>query len=154
MRILVVVAAVIGAACFGIGGAWAAAPPHSSKHAAQLLAQGRYLVTRAAPCADCHTPRNAHGQSLPGRALQGAPIDVSPLHPVPGWANQAPSIAGLPQGWSFDQAVHFLETGVTPGGGQAGPPMPQFRFNAQDARAIATYLQSLPKPSKASTDKR
>ncbi|MGH8426677.1 MAG: hypothetical protein ACRES7_01675 [Gammaproteobacteria bacterium] len=83
-------------------------------------------------------------------ALQGAPIDVKPLHPVPGWVDQSPSIAGLPQGWGFDQTVHFLETGLTPDGGQAGPSMPDFRFNTWDARAIATYLESLPKPAAAS----
>ncbi len=113
---------------------------------ARLLAHGKYLVTRAAPCSDCHTPRNRMGQPIAGRDLQGAPIDFKPLHPVPGWMTAAPSIAGLPRGWTFDQTVHFLETGIMPGGGHAGPPMPPFRFNHYDARAIATYLESLPAP--------
>jgi hypothetical protein len=49
-------------------------------------------------------------------------------------------IAGLPQGWTFEQTVHFLQTGIKPGGGLAGPPMPEFRFNRYDAFAVATYL--------------
>lgn len=120
----------------------------TSHDKAKLLAHGKYLVTRAAPCSDCHSPRDRMGQLIAGRDLEGAPIDFKPLHPVPGWRTAAPWISGLPQGWSFDQTVHFLETGLMPDGGHAGPPMPQFRFSHYDARAIATYLESLPGPGK------
>jgi len=88
------------------------------------------------------------GRFIAGRDLQGVPIDFQPLHPVPGWRTAAPAIAGLPVGWSFEQTVHFLETGWMPGGIRAGPPTPPFRFNHYDARAIATYLQSSPPPHK------
>jgi mono/diheme cytochrome c family protein len=121
---------------------------HPAHDKARLLAQGKYLVTRAVPCSDCHSPRDQKGQLIAGRDLQGAPIDFQPLHPVPGWVTAAPSIAGLPAGWTFDQTVDFLETGLMPGGGHAGPPMPQFRFKGYDATAIATYLESLPGPEK------
>jgi len=115
-------------------------------HQAGILAHGQYLVTRAAPCADCHSPRDMKGRYVPGKDLQGAPIEFKPMHPFPGWVAAAPSIAGLPMGWSFGQTVHFLETGIRPDGSHAGPPMPPFRFDENDARAIATYLQSLPRP--------
>ena len=121
---------------------------HNPHEKARLLAHGKYLVTQAVPCADCHSPRDAKGQLIAGRDLQGAPIGFTPLHPVPGWRTVAPPIAGMPQGWSFDQTVHFLETGIRPGGSHAGPPMPAFRFNAYDARSVATYLESLPGPEK------
>lgn len=140
-------AIVLAAAVLGLGSALAskpAAPPSDSS--TRLLDHGKYLVTRAAPCADCHSPHDLKGRPLPGRDLQGAPIGFEPTHPVPGWVDAAPSIAGLPAGWSFLQTVNFLETGVKPDGSPAGPPMPPFRFNAYDARAIATYLQSLPRP--------
>jgi len=130
----------------GSGVAWGGESAQGAGQRARVLAQGKYLVTRAAPCADCHSPRGVKGQYMPGEDLQGAPIGFKPIHPVPGWADAAPSIAGLPVGWSFVQTVHFLETGTRPDGSQANPPMPPFRFNAHDARAIATYLQSLPHP--------
>lgn len=141
---------VAAAICLAAAGTQAAKPAPSSAQA-RLLAHGKYLVTRAVPCSDCHTPHNARGQLIEERALQGAPIEFTPIHPIPGWATAAPPIAGLPQGWSLEQTMLFLETGVTPGGGHAAPPMPQFRFNAWDAHAIAAYLQSLPKPASDNT---
>jgi hypothetical protein len=56
---------------------------------------------------------------------------------------RAPKIAGLPKGWSRSQAARFLQAGVTPEGGHAGPPKPQYRFSHAGAEAIAIYLQSL-----------
>ncbi len=150
MEMSKIAAAVAACACLFAGAAVAGSPAPTTKHS-QLWTQGEYLVTRAAPCSDCHTPRNRQGQPIASRALQGTPIGFKPIHPVPGWADAAPDIAGLPQGWNFDQTVHFLQTGVTPSGGHAGPPMPAFRFNAADARAIATYLQSLPRAKAVST---
>ena len=40
--------------------------------------------------------------------------------------------------------VKFLTTGIDPGGNKARPPMPAFRLNGDDARAVAVYLRSLP----------
>lgn len=130
------------AAAYAFGGVTSG--QESAGNKARLLAHGKYLVTRAAPCSDCHSPRDEKGRFIAGRDLQGAPIDFEPLHPVADWRTAAPPIAGLPQGWSFRQTVHFLETGLMPRGGHAGPPMPPFRFNHHDAVAIAVYLQSLP----------
>jgi hypothetical protein len=44
---------------------------------------------------------------------------------------------------SDDDAVRFLITGLLPNGQMARPPMPQYRFNELDARAIVAYLRSL-----------
>ena len=46
-------------------------------------------------CNDCHTPRDEKGQLILAKALQGAPLGVQPIHPMP-WADTAPPIAGLP----------------------------------------------------------
>ena len=40
--------------------------------------------------------------------------------------------------------VKFLTTGINPDGEKAMPPMPAFRLNARDARAVALYLRSVP----------
>jgi hypothetical protein len=38
----------------------------------------------------------------------------------------------------------FLTTGIDPDGKKAMPPMPAFRLNARDARAVFLYLKSVP----------
>lgn len=70
-----------------------------------------------------------------------------PTVPVPGWVEVAPPIAGLP-GFTDEQAIKFLATGVNTVGKHAGPPMPAFRFNKKDAAAIVAYLRSLNPASK------
>ena len=40
--------------------------------------------------------------------------------------------------------VKVLTTGVNPEGHKTIPPMPPFRLNKDDARAVAAYLKSLP----------
>ena len=94
-------------------------------------------------CADCHTPHDQKGAPLGGQSLQGAPIFFKPLAPVPGWADKAPDIAGLP-GWTDEQAIKFLTSGIAYNDLPAGPPMPQFRYNREDAAAVVAYLRSLP----------
>lgn len=97
---------------------------------ARTIEHGRYLVQQAALCGDCH-----------GSRLHGDRLDfLAPGLPV---ARYAPRIAGLPQFATAAQAVTFMETGVTPGGKQARPPMPQYRFTPVDAVAIVAYLKQL-----------
>jgi len=106
------------------------------------LQRGEYLATRVGMCGDCHTPLDDKGEPDRAHALQGAPIDFQPAHPVPGWATVAPPIAGLP-GWSDAAALKFLETGIAPNGKRAAPPMPWYRFSRSDAEALLAYLRSL-----------
>ena len=93
------------------------------------VSRGHYLTGGAGQCSDCHGPQ-----------LQGAPIAfLKPGLPV---LYRSPRIAGLPQ-LSATDATRFLETGVLPNGRHARPPMPQYRFNHDDAAAIVAYLKSL-----------
>jgi mono/diheme cytochrome c family protein len=130
-------------------GAMAQSSPVSKAPAAAQVARGRYLVERTGMCADCHTPMNQKGEPIKERHLGGAPLMFKPTVPVPGWAEVAPPIAGLP-GFTDEQAVRFLTTGIGSNGKPAGPPMPAFRFNKQDATAIVAYLRSL-KPSEGAS---
>jgi mono/diheme cytochrome c family protein len=108
-------------------GAIAQAPARAAP--ADQVERGRYLVQKAGLCADCH-----------GSMLAGAKLDfLAPGLPV---AHKAPRIAGLPH-LSVNEAIAFLETGLLPTHKRARPPMPQYRFNAQDAAAITAYLKSL-----------
>ncbi len=56
----------------------------------------------------------------------------------------APKIAGLPNGFTADDTVHFLMTGERPQGRPAPlPPMPAYRLERADAEAVTAYLRSL-----------
>jgi mono/diheme cytochrome c family protein len=121
----------------------AAAQGQSGASQAKLIAHGKYLVTRVAGCADCHSPHNERGEEIAGRELQGSPLSFQPIHPVPGWVALAPSIAGL-EGWKESEAVHFLMTGLNRSNKRARPPMPPYRLSHYDAEAVVAYLKSLP----------
>jgi mono/diheme cytochrome c family protein len=109
---------------------------------AGLVTRGRYLVENIGLCADCHSPRNERGEFIAGQSLMGAPLGFAPSFPMPAWAPVAPAIAGLPT-MTEEQAVRFLREGVRPDGSRPRPPMPEFRLNEADARAVAAYLKSL-----------
>jgi mono/diheme cytochrome c family protein len=110
-----------------------------------LLNRGRYLVEGIGLCADCHTPRNEKGEFVTAHALRGAKIDFAPTVPMPAWAEAAPPIAGLPA-MTVEQAVKFMMDGRRPDGSFPRPPMPAYRFNEEDARALVAYLKSLDNP--------
>ena len=104
--------------------------------------RGEYLVTKVGMCHDCHTQRGDDGAFRMDRWLHGSPLPFAPTVPMPVWAAATPRIAGLP-GYTDEAAVRFLTTGVTPAGTHARPPMPEFRFNEEDARDVVAYLRSL-----------
>jgi mono/diheme cytochrome c family protein len=106
-----------------------------------LVTRGDYLVNSIAGCNDCHTPMTPQGPDLT-KSLQGAPLMFAPTIPMP-WAPAAPPIAGGPAGYTDGQFVAFLKTGVRPDGSRPLPPMPAYRMNDEDARAVAAYVRSL-----------
>lgn len=114
--------------------------------ASTLLKRGEYLVNDVGMCADCHSPRDQRGEFVRAQWLQGAALGFAPTVPMPAWGAVAPAIAGLPS-MTDEQAATFLSTGLKPTGTAARPPMPAYRFNADDARAIAAYLRSLARPA-------
>lgn len=110
--------------------------------AAALQERGRYLVENVGMCADCHSPRGERGAFDRTRWLQGTALRFAPTVPMPVWAGYAPSIAGLAH-YTDEQAMALLTEGRTLHGAPLRPPMPDFRFNREDARAVLTYLRSL-----------
>ena len=106
------------------------------------IVHGKYLVESVAMCVDCHSPRDDKGEPIPGKVLKGSVLIFKPIAPMPVWADQAPNIAGL-AGWEDDAAVKFLMTGLTSNNLRGRPPMPQYRFNREDAEAVVAYLKSL-----------
>jgi mono/diheme cytochrome c family protein len=116
--------------------------PHKKTASTALVARGKYLVEDTGKCGDCHTPFSEKGEPIRERWLQGATLAFKPTVPMLVWADKSSSIAGLP-GWEKDAAIKFMMTGIASNGLPARPPMPQYRFNLQDAEAIVAYLKSL-----------
>ena len=108
------------------------------------IERGRYLVEEVAMCAECHTPRDSHGQLEKQSWLQGAPIWIMPVKHIPEWADNAPALAGLP-GMTVEEAERVLEQGTGPEGEVLRPPMHIYHMKPEDAKAIIAYLNSLPR---------
>jgi cytochrome c553 len=104
-----------------------------------LVERGDYLVNGVVLCGDCHTPQSEPHVFDLERRLQGAPVQVPP--PL---ANFAPALAGGPAGYTDEQFAAFLQTGVRPDGSRPRPPMPPYRLNEEDARAVVAYIETLP----------
>lgn len=107
----------------------------------QLILRGRYIVEGVGLCADCHTPRTEKGEFDRTQWLMGSPLPFKPTVEMP-WVPAAPPIAGLPT-MTEEEMVKFLRTGTRPNGTKPLPPMPEFRLNEDDARAVAAYLKAL-----------
>jgi mono/diheme cytochrome c family protein len=121
----------------------ACAPQAREPTREELVERGEYLVTGVAGCNDCHTPLTPQGPDM-AHSLQGAPIPFQPTIEIP-WADVAPPIAGLPVTFSEAQLASFLQTGVRPDGTSPRPPMPPYRMNEEDARAVAAYISTMPR---------
>ncbi|HWM61519.1 MAG TPA: cytochrome c, partial [Rhizomicrobium sp.] len=104
--------------------------------------RGAYLVSGAAHCGACHTPKNLFGADK-GTALTGASLQ--------GWF--APDLtgdrnAGLGS-WSAADIVEYLQTGRNSRSIASGPMAEAVenstsRMNEDDLKAIAVYLKDLP----------
>lgn len=109
---------------------------------AALVERGDYLVNNIGGCNDCHTPMTPQGPDM-AQSLHGGTLIFAPTVEIP-WAPYAPPLAGLPAGYTEEQFVAFMQTGVRPDGSRPLPPMPPFRLNEEDARAITAYIATLP----------
>ena len=106
------------------------------------VSRGQYLVSITG-CNDCHTAMTPTGPDM-AHALQGGPLPFAPLAEMP-WAPVAPSIAGLPEGWTEAEFTAFLSGGPRPSGVPVLPPMPRYAMNDADAKAVTAYIASLPR---------
>lgn len=107
--------------------------------------RGAYLVTAIVHCGECHTPRNWFGATDRAAFLAGAPD--------PGGGRKAPNITSDRKtgigNWSEDEIVQVLTDGTTPNFDEVGGSMVEIvkntaRLTADDRRAIAVYLKSVP----------
>jgi mono/diheme cytochrome c family protein len=110
------------------------------------IERGRYLVEQVSMCGDCHTPMTPKGEPDRTKWMMGSALFFQAKMPVPDWAEEAPSLAGL-AGYTDAQVIGILRTGLKDGK-PLRPPMPQFRFSPADAEAIVAYLRNLKPPLK------
>jgi len=111
------------------------------------VARGKYLAEQVARCQECHTPKTDTGEFDTSRWMKGATLVGVPSAPIAGWHQKSPDItstSALWTRWGQDGFSKFLQTARNPRGGKAGPPMPAYMMQAEDADAIAAYLKSLP----------
>jgi mono/diheme cytochrome c family protein len=116
-------------------------PKTRSSASSAKIEHGKYLVENIGMCGDCHTPHNEKGEPIKEQWLTGTELPFKSTVPMP-WAEKSVNIVGLP-GWEHDAAVKFFMTGIAYNGLPARPPMPQYRYNHEDAEAVVAYLKSL-----------
>ena len=137
------VAVFLGLAFLAILALGAAGRTNRGEAQRSEVERGRYLVEEVAKCPECHTPRDSSGQLDREAWLQGAPIWIRPVAPIPNWADQAPALAGLPS-FTEEEMERVLEKGIGPEGEVLRPPMHTYHMAQADAKAIIAYLRSLP----------
>ncbi len=111
---------------------------------AELAVRGAYL-TRIMVCSDCHSPRGPDGAPMVEAGLIGGNIGFQ----IPGlgtfWPpNLTPDETGL-GGWTREDIISALRTGVRPDGRVLAPAMPWPAYAGltdEDAAAIAEFLLS------------
>jgi mono/diheme cytochrome c family protein len=118
--------------------------------------RGAYLVEGLAHCGACHSPRNALGATSKLLDLSGG------LIPMQNW--YAPSLAARSEAgvadWPVQDIEALLRAGASPRGTVLGPMAEVVLHStqhmaAQDIRAMAVFLKSLPPaPGPAETDPR
>lgn len=113
--------------------------------------RGAYLVGALGHCGACHTPRNRFLAEETSRAYQGSTLrEYVTNEKVRDWAavNLTSSADGL-KTWSVDDLTKYLHTGFSLRGGAWGPmnevvANSTSKLTREDARAMATYIKSLP----------
>lgn len=110
----------------------------------EIWNRGAYLVEGPGHCAECHSPRDFAGGIVEARRFAGGPNPVGDGS-VP---NISQHVSGLAK-WSEGDIAYLLETGNTPdfdsvGGEMAAVVRNTAQLSAEDRKAMAHYLKSLP----------
>jgi mono/diheme cytochrome c family protein len=122
--------------------------------------RGAYLVQGLGHCSACHSPRNFLGAEDETRAMHGGTYkDKVNEDKIVDWA--ASDLSSSPNGlgqWSVDELAQYLRIGYSDRAGVFGPMNEVVvnstsRMSAQDNRAIAVYLKSLPASPRESVAK-
>jgi mono/diheme cytochrome c family protein len=121
-----------------------------SAAAETALERGNYLVNTIMACGNCHSPRDADGRIIAGKALSGGLTFDTPAF-VATAPNITPDIETGIGSWSDEEIRRSLVEGIRPDHGKlAGAPlaaiMPANFYKAllpDDLAAIVAYLRSV-----------
>ncbi len=113
--------------------------------------RGAYLVEGLGHCGACHSPRDAFMAQVPERAHEGGEmIETLKDGKARRWSavNLTAAANGLAS-WSVDDLTRYLHKGVSRRAGTFGPMNEVIvnslmKLSAEDVRAMAVYLKSLP----------
>ncbi len=133
--------------CTILGGCALLLAAQSGGKLSEKAERGRYLAEEIGKCQECHSPKLETGELDKSRWMKGAVLDFAPLKEVKGWHKTAPDLTPAGRLWSrWGEAnlKKYLETGLTPAGKPADPPMPAYKLKPEDAEAIVEYLKTLP----------
>lgn len=106
--------------------------------------RGKYLVEALGHCGECHTPRNVFMAVKSSQPLAGGEAE--------GWTAYnitSDQVSGI-GGWSDDEVMAYLKTGVAHGKGWANGPMGEAvdaslkYLSDDDLKAVVTYIRSVP----------
>jgi len=120
--------------------------PEANLAAVDPITRGKYLVM-VAGCNDCHTPGSLYGQPDTTRLLSGSELGWQGPWGVSYARNLTPDLETGLGAWTEDDIVQALRTGKKKSGVPILPPMPWPEFagmSAEDLRAVAVYLKSIP----------
>ena len=111
------------------------------------IERGKYLVTIGG-CSDCHTPGTFLGKPDMARFLGGSDVGfaIPGLGVFPGRNLTPDKETGL-GGWTDEQIVTAITSGLRPDGRALAPIMPWqalSQLTAEDKQAIVAYLRSIP----------
>jgi len=104
--------------------------------------RGAYLVNGPGHCAECHSPRNFLGAVIPSFRFTGGPS--------PDGQGGVPNITQYKlKNWTVEDIAGTLTDGMTPDADLVGGSMIEVvantsKLTADDRKAIATYIKSLP----------
>jgi mono/diheme cytochrome c family protein len=149
-RVLRIAGGIVGLVSLAIGGiaAYASATWDSARYAdwplpdlhastdSATVARGRYLVTTAAHCVDCHTPSGAP-------LLSGGVAFTLPLGTMFAPNITPDSATGIGR-YSDGQIARMLRYGVRPHGRAAMPFMQFELLSDDDVVAVLSYLRAMP----------
>ncbi len=107
--------------------------------------RGAYLVNSIAGCGNCHTPKDAAGNAVPGMELGGGYAFEEPFGRSVSQNITPDPETGIGK-WTDAQLITALRDGKRPDNRTLGPPMPFFFYRGisdDDAAAIIAYIRSV-----------
>jgi mono/diheme cytochrome c family protein len=106
--------------------------------------RGAYLVEALGHCGECHTPRNVFMATKASKPLAGGEAEGWHAYNI-----SSDPVSGL-GGWSDEEIIAYLKTGLAQGKAWANGPMGEAvdaslkHLNDADLKAVVSYLRTVP----------